>query len=51
MNAITYFEFLTFGYSDKLKRLKIDFQELKYLFAIDNAQAVNLETMKIISYR
>ena len=51
MNTLTYFEFLTFGYTDKLKRLKIDFHELKCLFTIDNAQAVDLETMLIISYR
>ena len=51
METITYFEYLTFGYSDKLKRLKIDFHELKCLFSINNAQAVNLETMQIISYR
>jgi hypothetical protein len=51
MKTVTYFEFLTFGYSSRLKRLKIDFHELKCLFTIDNAQAVDLETMQIISYR
>ena len=51
MNTITYFEFTTFGYSDRLRRLKINYNDLICLFTIDNAQAVDLSNMKIISYR
>ena len=55
MNTITYYEFLNRntigGLLDKLKRLKIDMHELICMFTIDKAQAVNLETMQIISYR
>lgn len=51
METITYFEYITFGNSDRLKRLKIDFHELRCLFTIDKAQAVDLSTMQIISFR
>lgn len=55
MEAITYYEFLNrstiVGLMNKLKRLKVDIHELICLFTIDKAQAVNLETMQIISYR
>jgi len=55
MESITYYEFLNRktigGLIDKLNRLKIDMHELICLFTIDNAQAVNLEKMQIISFR
>ena len=51
METITYFEFKTFGNTERLKRLKVNFNDLICLFTLDNAQAVNLETMQIISYR
>lgn len=51
METVTYFEFKTFGYSDKIKRFKVNYNDLICLFTIDNAQAVDLTTMKIVSYR